>query len=131
MFIRCGLLQSCIYKLNKLSGSNLCSVETEDDVSGLSADTNTLYAGMLESNQISHLSLEDLTNIRVTPLNSPYITQDTRQRDLKITTSLFIILFRVCNFPIQTFSRDGNLIQVGFMVWADFRNFDARSILSK
>ena len=100
-----------IYKLDKLSGSILC-VKTEDSISGLSADTDTLYAGTFESNQISHLSLEDLTYIRVTPLNSPHITQDTTLRDLKIATSLFIVLFEKCNYPIQTFSRDGNLIQV-------------------
>ena len=111
LFVRCGL--PCrIYKLDKLSGSILCSVKSEDFIHGISADTDTLYAGMFESNQIYHLSLEDLTNIRVTPLNSPHITQDTKQEDLKIATSLFIVLFRVCNYPIQTFSRDGNLIQV-------------------
>ena len=112
LFVRCGLLQCLIYKLDKLSGSILCSVITEDYISGLSADTGTLYAGMCESNQISHLSLEDLTTIRVTSLNSPHITQDTVLWDLKIATSLFIVLFEECNNPIQTFSRDGNLIQV-------------------
>ena len=111
LFVSCGL-QSCIYKLDKLSGNILCSIEAEDDITGLSADTNTLYAGMYESKQIYHLSLEDLITIRATPLNSPHITQDTRLRNLKITTSLFIVLFRDCNYPIQTFSRDGNLIQV-------------------
>ena len=110
LFVRCGLNR--IYKLDKLSGSILCSVKTEYIISGLSADTDTLYAGMCESNQISHLSLEDLTNIRVTSLNSPHITQDTILQDLKIATSLFIVLFWKCNYPIQTFSRDGNLIQV-------------------
>ena len=108
----CLLAPYRIYKLDKLSGSILCSVKTEDNISGLSADTDTLCAGMCESNQISHLSLEDLTIIRVTSLNSPHITQDTMLRDLKIATSLFIVLFCDCNYPIQTFSRDGNLIQV-------------------
>ena len=103
---------SNICKLDKLSGVIMCSVESEDTIHGLSADSDTLYAGMRESNQISHLSLEDLTIIRVTPLNSPHITQDTRIRDLKIATFLFIILFGKCNNPIQTFSRDGNLMQV-------------------
>ena len=111
LFVRCSLLDR-ICKLDKLSGNILCSVITEYNISGLTADTDTLYAGMWLSNQISHLSLEDLTNIRVTSLNSPHITQDTRLRDLKIATSLFIVLFLDCNYPIQTFSRDGNLIQV-------------------
>ena len=109
------LFVSClegICKLDKLSGSILCSGITEDNISCLSADTDTLYAGMWKSNQISHHSLEDLTNIRVTSLNSPHITQDTILRDLKIATSLFIVLFDDCNYLIQTFSRDGNLIQV-------------------
>ena len=111
LFVRCGL-PGRIYKLDKLSGSILCSVKTEDYIFGLSADTDTLYAGMSASNRISHLSLEDLTNIRVTSLNSPHITQDTKLWDLKIATSLFIVLFLGCNYLIQTFSRDGNLIQV-------------------
>ena len=109
LFVNC--LVEGIYKLDKLSGSILCSVKTED-IRGLSADTDTLYAGMSVSSQISHLSLEDLTIIRVTSLNSPHIIQDTILRDLKIATSLFIVLFHDCNYPIQTFSRDGNLIQV-------------------
>ena len=101
-----------IYKLDKLSGSILCSVKSEDGISGLSADTDTLYAGMSESNQVSHFSLEDLTIVGVTPLNSPQVTHDTILRDLKIATSLFIVLFEKSNYPIQTFSRDGNLIRV-------------------
>ena len=111
LFVSC-ILPCRIYKLDKLSGSILCSVETKYGISGLSADTDTLFGAMSVSNQISHLSLEDLTDIRVTSLNSPHITQDTRLWDLKIATSLFIVLFRDCNYPIQTFSRDGNLIQV-------------------
>ena len=111
LFLSC-CLPGRIYKLDKLSGGILCSVKTEDGISGLTADTDTLYAGMLESNQISHHSLEDLTNIRVTSLNSPHIIQGTTLWDLKIATSLFIVLFDCCNYPIQTFSRDGNLIQV-------------------
>ena len=111
LFVRCSL-PNHIYKLDKLSGSILFSVETEDVIYGLSADSDTLYTGMCESNQICHLSLEDLTIIRVTPLNSPHITQHTRLRDLKIATSLFVVLFWNCNFLIQTFSRDGNLTQV-------------------
>ena len=103
---------SNIYKLDKLSGSILCNVGIDDTICGLSADTDTLYAGMCESNQISHLSLEDLATIRVTPLNSPHVTHDTTLQDLKIATFLFIVLFGNCNYPIQTFSRDGNLLQV-------------------
>ena len=110
MFVRC-LPNDRIYKLDKLSGSILCSVETENSIYGVSADTDTLYLATRGSNQISHFSLEDLTTIRVTPLNSPHITQDTGLRDLKIATSLFIVLFRDCNYPIQNFSREGNLIQ--------------------
>ena len=90
----------------------MCIVEAEDSISGISADTDTLYAGIEDYNQISHHSLEDLTIIRVTSLNSSHITQHTRLWDLKIATSLFIVLFWKCNNPIQTFSRDGNLIQV-------------------
>ena len=111
LFVRCNL-PNHIYKLDKLSGSILFSVETEDVITGLSADSDTLYTGMRVSNKICHLSLEDLTTIRVTPLNSPHITQDTMLQDLKIATSLFVVLFWNCNYPIQTFSRDGNLTQV-------------------
>ena len=112
LFVSCLTSPRSLLKLDKLSGSILCSVETECDIFGLSADTDTLYAGVRSSNQICHHSLEDLTIIRVTTLNSPHITQDTTLLDLKIATSLFIVLFGHCNYPIQTFSRDGNLIQV-------------------
>ena len=113
LFVSSGLMAPRnLLKLDKLSGSILCSVKTEYIIRGLSADTDTLYVGMRTSNQICHHSLEDLTTIRVTTLNSPHITQHTILRDLKIATSLFIALFHKCNYPIQTFSRDGNLIQV-------------------
>ena len=122
LFVR-GLEPYCIYKLDKLSNSIMCSVEIQDDVNGLLTDTDTLYAGMCKSNQISHFSLEDLTTIRVTLLNSPHVTQDTRLQDLRVVPSLFIVLFEStyghfsymfyqCDYPIQTFSRDGNLLQV-------------------
>ena len=111
LFVSCELPDH-IYKLDNLSGIVTCSVKTEDTIHGLSVDTYTLYAGMYEYNRVSLLSLEDLTTIRVTTLNSPHITQGTVLEDLKIATSLFIVLFRHCNYLIQTFSRDGNLIQV-------------------
>ena len=100
-----------IYKLDKMSGNFMCSVELDFLIFGLTADATTLYSGMCESNQISHFSLEDLTTIRVTPLNSPHITQDTILQDLKIATSIFVVLFWHSNYPIQTFSLEGNLIQ--------------------
>ena len=96
----CCISPDRIYKLDKLSGNILCSVETVD-ISGLSADTDTLYAGIRVSNQISHLSLEDLTTIRVTSLSSPHISHYTTLTYLKIATSLFIVLFHRCNYPIQ------------------------------
>ena len=108
-----GCISPCrIYKLEKSSGRILCGVKPENQMQGLSADTDALYSGMFESNQIFHLSLEDLTTIRVTSLNSPHLTEDTRLEDLTIASSLFIVMFEFCNHPIQTFSRDGNLIQV-------------------
>ena len=110
LIVRC-IQSDRICKLDKSSGSILCSVEIEKNLSGISADSDTLYAGTFLSNQIRHLSLKDLTTIRVTPLNSPHITQSTTLRDLKIATSLFV-LFGSCSYPIQSFSRDGNLIQV-------------------
>ena len=111
LFLNC--CQPCrIYKLDIMSRSILCSVEIEDTMSGLSADSDILYSGMCESNQICHLSSEDLTTITVTPLNSPHVTQDTLLRDLKIATSLFVVLFGNCDYPIQTLSRDGNLIRM-------------------
>ena len=82
LFVSC--IPFCLLKLDKLSGSILCSVKTEDGICGLSADTDTLYVGMRSSNQICHHSLEDLTTIRVTTLNSPHVTQDTTLEDLKI-----------------------------------------------
>ena len=101
-----------ILKLDKLSGSIMSSVTPKYPLSGITADTDTLYAGMRETNQILHLSLEDMSIIKITSLNSPYTRQDTQLLDLKVTTSLFVVLFLYSNKPIQTFSREGNLIRI-------------------
>ena len=101
-----------IYKLDKVSGDILCYVKTDYFMSGLSVDTDTLYVGMYGSNRISHFSVEDLSSVDTTPLNSPYITQETKLFDLKLVPSLFILLFLECSYPVQSFSRDGNLIRL-------------------
>ncbi|KAI6658447.1 Ring finger protein nhl-1 [Oopsacas minuta] len=67
---------------------------------------------MCEVNHIAHYSLDDLSIIKITALNSPHITQDTRLWDLRTTPSLFIVLFEKCDYLVQLFSRDGNLFQV-------------------
>ena len=108
LFVSCD--NSHIYKLDKVSGDILCCVETVHVMCGLSADTDTLYAGMCESNSISHLSVEDLGSVGITPLNSPHITEDTKLCDIKLAPSLFIVLFRECPYPVQSFSRDGTLM---------------------
>ena len=103
-----------IYKLDKVSGDILCCVETCNSMYGLSVDTDTdtLYAGMYETNRISHFSVEDLRSVDTTPLNSPHITQETELVDLKLVPSLFIVLFLKCTYPVQSFSREGNLIRL-------------------
>ena len=68
------------------------------------------YVGSGFTNQILHLSLDDMSTIRITKLNSPHINQDTGLRDLKVTASLFVVLFN--SFEIQTFTREGNLIRI-------------------
>ena len=79
-------------------------------MNGLSVDTDTLYAGMCRANRISHLSVEDLGSVGITPLNSPHITEDTTLCDMKLAPSLFIVLFHMCPYPVQSFSRDGTLM---------------------
>ena len=111
LFVSCFLPNS-IYKLDKVSGDILCCVKTEYDMHGLSVETDTLYAGMYETNSISHYSVEDLRYVDRTPLNSTHITQGTGLYDLKLVSSLFIVLFRNCTYPVQSFSRDGNLIHL-------------------
>ena len=111
LFVSCFLPFST-YKLDKVSGDILCRVKTDYDMYGLSVDTDTLYAGMYETNSISHLSVEDLRSVDTTPLNSPHITQKTKLSDLKLAPSLFIVLFRKCTYPVQSFSRDGNLVHL-------------------
>ena len=68
------------------------------------------YVGSGFTNQILHLSLDDMSTIRITKLNSPHINQDTGLRDIKVTASLFVVLFN--SFEIQTFTREGNLIRI-------------------
>ena len=112
LFVSCNGIPSSILKLDKLSGSIMSSVTSEYYLSCITTDTDTLYAGMRETNQILHLSLEDMSTIKITSLNSPYTRQDTELIDLKVTTSLFVVLFHSSNKPIQTFSREGNLIRI-------------------
>ena len=109
LFVSCDSPQS-IYKLDKVSGDILCRVETDYIINGLSADTDTLYAGMCLANRISHLSVEDLGSVGITPLNSPHITEGTMLCDIKLAPSLFIVLFHKCPYPVQSFSRDGILM---------------------
>ena len=109
LFVISGYPQS-ICKLDKVSGDILCRVETDYITFGLSVDTDTLYVGMCVANSISHLSVEDLGSVDITPLNSPHITEDTRLCDIKLAPSLFIVLFRECPYPVQSFSRDGTLM---------------------
>ena len=110
LFVSC--YPKSIYKVDKVSGVILCYVEADYVMYGLSVDTDTLYAGMHETNRISHFSVEDLRYVDTTPLNSPHITQETRLFDLKLVSSLFIVLFCECTYPVQSFSRDGNLIRL-------------------
>ena len=99
-----------ICKLDKVSGDILCRVVPGHVVHSLSVDTNILYAGLSGINGVSHLNMKDLWCLNMTLLNSPHITQDTRLRDLKLAPSLFIVLFHESPYPVQSFSRDGNLI---------------------
>ena len=113
LFVSCrGLSSCCIVKLDKLSGNVMSSVTQEGLSSGITADTDSLYVGMDETNQILNLSLEDLSTIKVTSLNSPYKSQDTRLQDIRVTTSLFVVLFLSSDKPIQTFSREGNFVGI-------------------
>ena len=111
LFVSC-ISPLSVYKLDKVSGDILCCVETEYDMRGLSVDTDTLYAGICEANSIYQFSVEDLRSVDRTPLNSPHITQETKLINLKLVSSLFIVLFRNCTYPIQSFSRDGNLVRL-------------------
>ena len=109
LFVSCDNLY--IYKLDKVSGDILCRVETDYILYGLSVDTDTLYVGMYRANSISHWSVEDLGSVGITPLNSPHITEDTTLWDMKLAPSLFIVLFHMCPYPVQSFSRDGTLMR--------------------
>ena len=114
LLVRCEGLYSCnIVKLDKLSSSVMSSATLEGFRGGITADTDTIYGGLHETNQILHLSLEDLSTIKVTSLSSPYINQDTKLQDIRVTTSLFVVLFRSSDKPsIQTFSREGNFVGI-------------------
>ena len=111
LFISCEY-PNRFYKLDKVSGDILCCVITGYNMCGLSVDTDILYAGIYRTNSIFHFSVEDLRFVDTTPLNSPHITQETRLIDLKLVSSLFIVLFRECTYLVQSFSRDGNLIRL-------------------
>ena len=112
LFVSCAASPYCVLKLDKLSGDIMNSVTLDDHISGITTDTDTLYGGVYYRNRILHLSLEDMRTIKTTTLNSPYIRQNTGLQDLKVTTSLFVVLFHFSNKPIQTFSREGNLVRI-------------------
>ena len=109
IFISCEYPHS-IYKLDKLSGDILYSVQTDCAMSGLSVETETMYIGMYATNEIAHFCIEDLRLVNMTALNSLHITQDTTVIGLELAPSLFIVLFKGCKYPVQSFSRDGKLI---------------------
>ncbi|KAI6658580.1 RING finger protein nhl-1 isoform X1 [Oopsacas minuta] len=111
LFVICFLPDN-ILKLDKVSGEIMCQIEPSDSISCITTDVDTLYEGICKVNHISHYSLEDLSKIKETALNSPHITQDTRLFGLRTTPSLFVVLFGKCDYLIQLFSRDGNFFQV-------------------
>ena len=111
LFVSCAGISYRILKLDKLSGNIMASVTPRDPISCITADTNTLYGGLFETNQIVHLSLEDMSTMKMTSLDSPHLQQDTKLCDLKVTPSLFVVLFLSSNSPIQTFSKEGNLVR--------------------
>ena len=111
LFVSCVEIPFRIHKLDKLSGNIMASVTLGDLTHCITADTDTLYAGVYRTNQILHLSLEDMSTIKMTSLNSPYLQQDTYLSDLKVTPSLFVVLLHSSDNPIQTFSKEGNLIR--------------------
>ena len=77
---------------------------------GLSVDTDILYAGMNENNNISHYSVEDLRYVDTTPLNSPYIAQENELIELKSVSSLFIVLFIECTMAYYIIRLDKSSI---------------------
>ena len=112
LFVSCIGISYSILKLDKLSGNIMDSVTLRESTScKVVADTDTLYVGMEDTNQILHLSLEDMSTMKMTSLNSPYIHQATKLYDLKVTPSLFVVLFSSSNNPIQTFSKEGNFVR--------------------
>ena len=111
LFVLCiGLANSNLAELDKLSGNIVNNVTLNYPISSITADTDTLYGGTRLTNQILHLSLDNMSTIRITSLNSPHIDQGTGLHDLKVTASLFVVLFN--SSEIQTFSREGNLIRI-------------------
>ena len=84
LFVSCNGLPCRFLKLDKLSGNIMSSVTLQvDAISCMTADTDTLYVGIYETNQILHISLEDMSTIKMTSLHSPHTHQDTKLQDLK------------------------------------------------
>ena len=67
----------------------MARVSPRDLTRCITADTDTLYGGVYGTNRILYLSLEDMSTMKMTSLNSPYIQQDTKLSDLKVIPSLF------------------------------------------
>ena len=79
LFVRC-ITAHCIIKLDKLSGNIICSVGTMNAVTGLSADTDALYAVMCKFNQICHFLIEHFTLV-IPPKHSTVSSPVTDNND--------------------------------------------------
>ena len=103
-----------ILKLNKVTSQELSSLDPGVEMLALTLDKETgmLLACPRYNNSILYIESNNLEKVSELPLHSPHFIENTTKiYDLKTFRDELYILFSKCLYPLQSFSRDGNLLR--------------------
>ena len=113
-YISSSQTQSLILKANKKNGQRLSSLKPGVTMLALTLDKETgmLFACPLHTNCIWHIQPDNLNKVSELTLQTPHFTKNsTELYDLKTMKDELYILFFKSPYPLQSFSRDGNLLR--------------------
>ena len=113
-YISSSQAQGRILKANKKNGQRLSSLEPGVAMFALTLDKETgmLFACPLHTNCIWHIQPDSLNKVSELTLHTPhFIENSTKLYDIKTLKDELYILFYKSPYPLQSFSRDGNLLR--------------------